>query len=538
MVSAYLYRIYNTARKKPVLLVLIVAGLIFAISSVFKLDNPQILFNKRDPQVVNGLLKMVILVCSDYAFAVGFRSGVLGLSLPDMTFHLAGPFTKRFNLVMSFGYGLSSIAFFVWFLTANMSFLSMWIGLNTRDYLMFLPVAVLSMAVMFLLTSYISSAFPESIKARVISLGALFLFHIIAMVMIIRDLIIKFGSFYDVKAQSPLVLINEIGNSKWLSYIPIAGWNSTIFMGLQDGVSSWIWIPLSVQLVILVVLFVFYMRTEFDFYETAGSNAQKIADIVEASKAGVEAVNTGISRTATVGKEVYDKGWGANSFFWQHLFQNRRESKLFFVNKVALIYRVFALLILLVSGSILEEKILVVIMGVTTMMVLNAIVYGGGKIVFEFNRPYFFIVPEKPGRKFAACLLADLPEMAFDALLCTVIIWIPAGSSFGVMSMISFFFMMVFFDMVSQTLGIICVRLLRNFGKMVLMFVRYILIIALMLVGMTISYFITEGLGRLATSDDMVLMILIGSMAFAFALIWLVMILLAVKVITKADINW
>lgn len=529
MVNAYLYRMYNTARKKPVLLVLIIAGVIFAINSVTKLDTPAIQFNERNEAVIRGMTQLILLVCADYAFAVGFRSGVLGVSLPDVTYHLAGPYSKRFNLIMSFGYGLSSIAFFVWFLTANTSVLAMWIGFNTHDYYVLFGQSVLAMAIMFLFTSYISAAFPESIKARVIAVGGLLLLHAGIMVLVIRDLILTFGSWAEVKVQNPLVLINYIGNSRWMATIPVVGWN---FMPDLN------WVLIMLEIVFVLVLLVLYGITEFDFYETAGANAQKIADIVEASKAGVEAVNTGISRTATVGKEVYDKGWGANAFFWQHLFQNRRESKLFFVNKVALIYRVFALLILLVSGSVLEEKLLVVIMGVATMMVLNSIVYGGGKIVFEFNRPYFFMVPEKPGTKFASCLLADLPEMAFDALLCTIIIKIPSGASFGIFSMICFFVMMVAFDMVSQTLGIICVRLLRNFGKMVLMFVRYVVIIILMLVGMTMSYFATEAVGALITTDDMILGVMIGSMGLAFVLIWLAMIPLAVKIITKADVNW
>lgn len=533
-----MYRMINTARKKPVLLVLIVAGIIFAISSVIKLDTPSIQFNEKNQAVIDGIIKLILVVAGDYAFAVGFRSGVLGLSLPDVNFHLAGPFSKRFNLVMSFGYGLSSIVFFVWFLTVNMSFLAMWIGFGTVDYLNMLPVACLSMAVLFLLTSYISSAFPESIKARVISMGALFAFHIAAMVLIIRDLINEFGSFDSVKGQNPLTLIDRIGNSTWLEYIPVLGWNNVMYKGVATGTNMWIVAPLVIQLVILVVLYFLYMKTEFDFYETAGANAQKIADIVEASKAGVEAVNTGISRTAVVGKEVYDKGWGASSFFWQHLFQNRRESRMFFINKVALVYRIFALIILLISSSVLEEKLLVVVMGVATMMVLNSIVYGGGKIVFEFNRPYFFVTPESYMHKFASCLAADIPEMLFDAFLCTVIIKITAGSVFGIVSMLSFLFMMVLFDLVSQTLGIICVRMLRAFGKMVLMFVRYVMIIVLVFVGMTASYFVTDAFGAFVNTDDMILAIMIGSMGLAFLVIWLLMVPLTVKVITKADVNW
>lgn len=535
MVSAYIYRLVNTARKKPIVMGLVVLGLIFAVMSVIRLDTPKYqFFEVPNYGVINGISKLLVLISADYAYAVGFRSGVLGVSLPDVNFHLAGPYSKRFNLVMSFGYGLGSLFFFIWFLTVNMSFLSMWIGFGTSDYLHFLVQAIIAMIIMFLFTSYISAAYPESIKARVWAMGVLLAYHFAAFFLILHDLIVECGSFQQVKEQSILVLLDRIGNSRWIAALPITGWNSLVYTNLN----GFTFLLIIIEVLFVVVLGILYFKTEFDFYETAGANAQKIADIVESSRAGVEAVNTGISRTAKVGNEVYEKGWGANAFFWQHLFQNRRESKFFFVNKVALIYRIFALIILLVSGNVLEEKLIVVIMGVTTMMVLNSIVYGGGKIVFEFNRPYFYMVPETPGKKFAACLMADLPEMLFDAVLCAIIVKIPSGSSFGILSIIAFVLMMVMFDLVSQTLGIICVRLFRSLGKSVLMMVRYVTIIVFILVGMTLSFFITEFFGRLATSDDMIIAILVGSMALAFVGIWAAMVPLAVRIISRRDVNW
>ena len=519
MLGAYWYRIRRTALHHKLMMILILVGIIGAFVSFSSVSN--VLVAGRDNVLIQGIASIIVVICIDYAFAVGFRSGVLGLSLSDVVFHLAGPFTPRFNLGISFTYGASSALFFLWVILVNSPFLRLLVGFTRTELLVIMGCAFICMVIMFLVTSYLSAAFPTSIKARVIPVALLIGGQTLAVILILVNMIREEGSWAAVKELGIMPVLSRIGNTMWFNVFSISCWKYMLM----------------VDVVLILSIIVLYKKTNFDFYETAMNNAQKIADVVEASKAGVEAINTGISRAAKVGNEKFKHGWGASAFLHMHLFQNRRESKLFFVNKLSIIYRIFALIILLVANNVIEENLILAIMGITTMMVLNAIVYGGGKTVFEFNRPYFFIVPEKINAKFAACMLADVPEMLFDSLVCAVIIKLTVGSDFGVLAFISLVIMMVLFDLLSQTVGLICVRLFRSLGKSLLMPIRYILEIVLIFVGMTIAAVVTEPLGTIVSTADGILAIMIGSMALSFAIMWMISLPLATRIITKGDVS-
>ena len=310
------------------------------------------------------------------------------------------------------------------------------------------------------------------------------------------------------------------------------------YKGILRGSSSYLPVVVVLYAVLWIAVVLLYRKGKFDFYETAVLNTSRIVEIVEASQVGVEAVNTGIARTAVVGKEVYKRGWGASAFFHMHLFENLRTSKLFFINKVAMIYRVFALIVLLISDSIMPEDldVIVIVIGICTMMVLNAIVFGGGKTVLELGRPYFFLVPEKTSKKLALCLLADVPEMLFDAVVCAFMVKLVAWNDFGLLPFVMFIVMMTAFDLLAQTVGIICVKLLRQFGKFSMMFARYILMIALMIIGMIPSEVLTGGIS-VSWADDIsvVLAVLIGILALSYSLMWVLMIVISWRLFSRDE---
>lgn len=528
----------NMAKRKVVALIFVVLGIISAVVSVRSADTVAFRLYDSDTSATGGLCFAILLFTFDYAFAVGYRSGVLGFSLADVNFHMAGPFKPVSNLIMSFGYGLSALAVFIWMIAVNTPFFAIWIGISTRQMAMILLFAVLTALIVFPFTSYLSAAYPSSVKARLIPVAVLIALHIVFAGLLIRELIDLCGSFGAVRALKSNVLMGHIGDSRTMMMFPVAG---QLYMALRSTLGGNCGALMTVILTVAILLAVYitiYKRADFDFYEEAYTNAQKIKDIMEASKAGVEAVNTGIARTAKVGDEVLSRGWGASAFFHMHLFENKRSSKLFFINKVALVYRVFALLILfMVDGLIAEELDSVVILtGVVTMLVLNAIVFGGGKTVLEFNRPYLFLVPEKSFRKLAMCLLADIPEMSFDALVCCLMIKIVAFSEFTLFPMLAFILLMVSFDLLSSAVGLLCVRILHGFGKFSVIFCRYIVILALIVIGMIPSNLMAGILVPIvARSMPTALGIIILSMTFVYLGIWLLMVFLSRNILEKTD---
>ncbi|MBR6879592.1 MAG: hypothetical protein IKN14_00725 [Clostridiales bacterium] len=537
MTSSYIYRlICQLKRKKLAILIALIA--ISAVGvSLFRLDSMADKYGNYHPEAMLGMFSLVLIFAFDYAFAVGFRCGVLGYSLSDVTFHLASPFTPLQNLWVSIVSASLSWLFFLWFIAANSPFLAIFLGAHTVDILRLIPAALLTMTVIFTVTSYISARWCDSIAVRLAPVTILIIYHLVIVILTVRDLISEFGSLDAARSRGAVVLLERIGNSPYIDSFPIAGWIGTILKGGSTDPHYSLTIIGAVLMIFFFALYLF-SRSKFDYYEHAYANAQTIADIIESSKAGVEAVNTGIQRTARVGNEKLKHGWGASAFFHMHLFENKRTSKLFFVNKVALIYRVFGLLFLLVVDGIIDEiyDVVVIILGIVTMLVLNSIVFGGGKTVFEFNRPYLFMVPEKSWKKLASCILSDVPEMLFDSIICTLIVKAVAAEQFGIGAMISFVFLMVSFDLLSETTGLVCVRLFRSLGKFALMGIRYLAVLVFIVIGMIPATIVTGNM----SSDTLegaraIIGILILVMGLTYFSMWVVITILARGLVDKTD---
>lgn len=527
---AYLYRLLITVKRRPIADILAVVGIFSAIINVARLDTITVNLVPRNDETVLGIMSLLLIICFDYAFATGFRSGVLGYHPADMTFQFAAPFTRVFNLFVSFPYGVGSLLVFIWLICVNSPVLAWWIGFTAADMAAFAVEGFFVMSLTFMITSFISARFADKVWPKVVAVAGLLMLNGLFIALVIKDLIGIYGSFDAVREASLVDNLTIAGNTGWADMFPIAGWIGMFYKGMLRGSSSYLPVVVVLYAVLWIAVVLLYRKGKFDFYETAALNTSRIVEIVEASKAGVEAVNTGIARTAVVGNEVYKRGWGASAFFHMHLFENLRTSKLFFINKVALIYRVFALIVLLIADSVMPEEldVIVVIVGICTMMVLNAIVFGGGKTVLELGRPYFFLVPEKTSKKLALCLLADVPEMLFDAVVCAFMVKIVAWNDFGLLPFVTFIVMMTAFDLLAQTVGIICVKLLRQFGKFSMMFARYILMVALMIIGMIPSEVLTGGI-TVSWADDIsvVLAVLIGILAFSYSLMWVFMIVIS-----------
>ena len=62
------------------------------------------------------------------------------------------------------------------------------------------------------------------------------------------------------------------------------------------------------------------------------ASAQKLADLKEAKRAGVDTDTAKVNEKVKVGRETLTKGWGASVFTYRHFLENSRVSKLFFIN--------------------------------------------------------------------------------------------------------------------------------------------------------------------------------------------------------------
>ena len=185
-----------------------------------------------------------------------------------------------------------------------------------------------------------------------------------------------------------------------------------------------------------------------------------------------------------------------SEFFHRHLFENKRATKLFFVNQLSLLYRLITVFYMAILCNVDNDgPSMGIISGFAMMIILNSIIFGGGKTVLEFNRPYIFMVPEKASRKLFNCILSELPEMIFDSILCAAIMWYFA--KLDILACAGVALMMVVFDLLFELMALIALRLFKGLGRVLLTmfrtFMGYGIVLAAVVPGI-IVYFITKSM--------------------------------------------
>ncbi|MCQ2528501.1 MAG: putative ABC exporter domain-containing protein [Saccharofermentans sp.] len=532
MLSAYLYRTRKSLLKRPLKFVLLLLALAM---SVFMIFFPTLMAGEEDavvrnPNVVLGGVSLVLIVMFNFMFFSGVKSGVIGFSQSDVNFHMAGPFSPKFNLIILVEGIIATCAILLWVLSCQVAVLYQLFGVSSADVIAILCGSALTMIIGFLISSFIGAKFAEDEKKKrnfLIGLAVVDILYVGAFVLTCMN---KYGSFDTFKALGFKGIMAEFGTSVFSQVYPVAGWISLIYAGIVKN--SLVYLIVGIALIVLtfVAIYLLYSKSELDYYETAIAYAQKVADIKEARKAGVDTDTANINRKIKVGKESLKTGWGANAFATMHFLQNARASKLFFVNSLGLMYRLIcAVYMFIMSRSAGEDMgpMYYTVMGLTMITLLNVVVYGGGKTVLEFNKPYIFMVPESASSKLFYCLLADLPEIIFDSVLCAAIIWYFAKVKIFIA--VGVFVMMIVFDYLCELVALIELRICRGLGRFLLMFVRYVLVYAILLIAIIPAAIVYNIVGSL--------MAFVLTMAGCGVIIIAVLLLASANIIDRVEFN-
>ena len=481
MFSATFYRVRKAAAKKPWMVILIILAVAF---SLLMIAVPSMSGGEdgivRNTSLVIGGINLLYVIMFNFIFFTGLKNGVIGFSNADVNFHLAGPFTQRFNLLIAATGVFKLCIILLWVLCCQSSVLHMSIGLSSFDILAVILGSIPVFAIGYFIAAFIGAYFWESETAtkrvRNIVLGI----DLIYVLLNAFSLYKTYGSVEAITALGAKGIVAYVGTTIYSKIFPVAGWTNLIYSGMITNDAIYIIAGILLLILSVVLVVILYSRTELNYYEAAMEYAQKVADLNEAKKAGIDSDSAKVTRNIKVGKENFAGGWGASAFTMRHLFENKRAARFFFVNPISLLYRGISAVYMLLIGKGLSISIYgleeerpfgTIIAGALMMVLLNAVIYGGGKTVLEFNKPFIFMVPEKGSKKLMACLVSEIPEMLFDSLLCSLIM--VAFASLNVAEAITFGIMMTVFDMLFELLALVGIRIFRQLGRVLLVMVRY-----------------------------------------------------------------
>ena len=497
MLNAYLYRVRRSLLKHPWKIILFI---LFALIFGFMIAYPTLMampnsdgsvsssFVPRDTAVVIGGVYLILVVMFNFMFYTGLKNGVVGFSTADVVYHMAGPFTPRFNLILAAS-GTMQICFvFAFLLCTQTAIIYSVFGLSSLDLIVLIVGSFISAILGYFTGSYFGAKYSDddAKKNRIMTVG------------IVIDAICVLGfaaSFLmtkpDIKALGAKGIFAAVGDSWFIKLFPGGGWITLIYDGIINGAPLFTVIGVVLTALALVLIFIAYSRTQLDYYDVAIEYAQKAHDIAEQRRAGVDSDTAAMTRRAKVGKEKLGGGTGASALTAIHFLMNKRGSKFFFVNPVGIMYRIITVFYLLIMGKDAERPEMLVVSAFMMMIIMNAVLYAGGKTVTEFTKHYIYLIPETSRSKLFACIRADIPEMAFDSVVCGVLMY--AMCHFSIPASAAFALMMLVFDMLCETGALLIMRLLPALGRYLLMVVRNLGVMALVgiaCIPVVIMYFV------------------------------------------------
>ncbi len=499
MLNAYLYRVRRSLLKHPWKIILIIFfalifGFMIAYPTLMAMPNsdgtPSSSYVPRDAAVVMGGVYLILIVMFNFMFYTGLKNGVVGFSTADVVYHMAGPFTPRFNLILAAS-GTMQICFvFAFLLCTQTAIIYRLIGLSSLDLIVLIAGSFISALIGYFTGSYFGAKYSddEAKKNRIMTVGI-----VLDAIAVLGFAVTFFMKKPDIKALGVTGVMAEVSDSWFIKLFPGGGWISMIYDGIINGAPMFTVIGVVLTALALLLIIFAYARTELDYYDVAIEYAQKAHDIAEQRRAGVDNDTAAMTRRAKVGKEKLGGGTGASALTAIHFLMNKRGSKFFFVNPVGITYRIITVVYLLFMGKDAERPEMLITSAFMMMILLNAVLYAGGKTVTEFTKHYIYLIPETSKSKLFACIKADIPEMAFDSLLCGALMYFLCN--FSIPASAAFALMMLVYDMLCETGALLIMRLLPALGRYLLMFVRNIGVMCLVgiaCVPLLIVFFITR----------------------------------------------
>jgi hypothetical protein len=234
-----------------------------------------------------------------------------------------------------------------------------------------------------------------------------------AVVWLLTALLVLYVGLYvwQHAGEGVLSAVVTAANSLLVRCFPVGGWLGWTFAA---SVSEASFVPgLLASLAWLALLVGLINFSNRDWYEDVLKTAELTQSVAAAQREGNLEVAPDKVR---IGRTGFDKGWGADTFYFKHKIENRRGG-IFLLSRNSLIFAV----IIIITALFMREGGIVAVFSFATYMQLFTTALG--RINKELTKPFIYLVPEPPFAK----LVQNLREMLPGALVEAVVIFVPVG---------------------------------------------------------------------------------------------------------------
>lgn len=212
----------------------------------------------------------------------------------------------------------------------------------------------------------------------------------------------------------------EYFNKPFTRYIPIWGWMKALPMYVyEQNTIGIIWSSLALLIGAIVITWSIW-QFKADFYEDALKKSSEVAEKVELQKAAAEGGTAVVAkrkkdRSDKLERDGFNKGNGANVFFWKSFYNRFRFAHLhFFTKTMEFNIAATVLLALLLKMAFHYEELFVIGLMFVVIAFFRAL---SDPLMIDCENPIFLMVPENPYKKVFFSILGG----AFDSFMDTIV---------------------------------------------------------------------------------------------------------------------
>lgn len=431
-----------------------------------------------DIRWLQGIFLALLMLVTLPTLFTGTKTGASLFTLSDVNMLFCSPLSNKkiliYGLMKKMGTTLLALVFLVVYGGMIMSVFGLTIGQTAGIFLAFALMICLAqlMALMVYCVTNGSPVRTRLVRTLVGALGILPLLYVGWVLL-----------------RQGLSLESALGalSSPVLDWVPLFGWMRAVPFALMAGdtVQALVYIALLAATAAISAL-VFWKR-DVDYYEDVLQNAETAYEVRQSMKEGNTAAAFKVGKTPKVRDTGIRRGWGANSFFFKHLREQRRQSRLWFFTGTTWFVLALCLFMALVfrfaggdspEDAVSPEVMMFVCVGMGVYMQL--FLTSAGQWGRELDKPYLYLVPAPAFQKLLWASASSLLQSVIDGVVVFAIIGAIAGADPLLMGMCMLLY--ASFGWTFTALNLVSRRLFgrpANRGLLLVLFLLVVLVLAI-----------------------------------------------------------
>lgn len=362
-------------------------------------------------ELTAGINALLILIFST-TFYTGLTNGGTFFRMADVNFLFPSPLNKRNVLFYALIQQIGTSMLIGLFILFQYSMLHVAYNLSYFGLMLIFIVYSLTVFLSQTLAMFLYTFVSDSDKKKSAAKTVLF--------VVILGLLAYIGLHVLANKDEIVKGLTQAGNGLPILLFPFAGWMGgfagNIFKGNYIQAILWLGLCAGAFIAMLVAM----SKSNRDYYEDVLASTETLQSAIAASKEGVTPEAT--PRVIKIGKSGIGKGEGSSVFFYKHLLENRRASKILF-SPMALMFMIMSIVFAMFSkkAGILPSFSFSIYMMIFTVAL--------GRFNRELTKPYIYLVPEPPLKKMIYALAETLPTELLESVIIMVPVTVIVGAN-------------------------------------------------------------------------------------------------------------